>query len=365
MQIFNRRLLSETAVSCGIVLLMTVGIFSVVKLLALLRRAVQGHLPFEGLGMILTFKLTTFLDVILPPTIFIAVFLVLIRWNRDNEITIFATGGIGPFDYLRPAATVAAVAALVVALLAFFVTPAAELGYQHALEKYQLTTKSAPFKKGQFRSLNEGRDILYYSPYSDQVMDPVRLFYLRDRESEESIIVAEKGIYEFNFSDGVEKIEINTGTQYWMNFESLEFQETNFDSLVDQIPNFSFSDSKLDVKSKPTAEIIQSDAPRDKAELNWRISKVLAMGLVVMLAFAWGTAASRSKIAVNFIGAIMVYFVYSTLLGFVADLNREGDINSNWLVALPHLAMLTLIFVILLRSRYNRSFTSVVTPRRA
>ncbi len=358
-------MLSETAVSCGIVMLMTVGIFSVVKLLALLRRAVQGHLPFEGLGMILTFKLTTFLDVILTPTIFIAVFLVLMRWNRDNEITIFATGGIGPFDYLRPAATVATVAAFVVALLAFFVTPAAELGYQHELEKYQLSTKKAPFEKGEFRSLNEGRDTLYYSPYLDQVKDPLRLFYLRDRESEESIIVAEKGIYEFNFSDGVENIEVNTGTQYWLDFDSLVFQETKFDSFVDQIPNFSFSESNLDVRAKATAEIIGSDDPQDKAELNWRISKVLAMGLVVMLAFAWGTAASRSKTAVNFIGAILVYFVYSSLLGFVADLNREGEINSNWLVALPHLAMLALIFVILLRSRYNRSFTSVVTPRRA
>ena len=346
-------------------MLMTAGIFSVVKLLALLRRAVQGHLPFEGLGMILTFKLTTFLDVILTPTIFIAVFLVLMRWNRDNEITIFATGGIGPFDYLRPAATVATVAAFVVALLAFYVTPAAELGYQHELEKYQLSTKNAPFEKGQFRSLNEGRDILYYSPYLDQVKDPVRLFYLRDQGNQESIIVAEKGIYDFNFSDGVEKIEINTGTQYWLNFDSLEFQQTKFDSYSDQIPNLSFSESNLDVRAKSTADIIGSDEPRDKAELNWRISKVLAMGLVVMLAFAWGTAASRSKTATNFIGAILVYFVYSSLLGFVADLNREGDINSNWIVALPHLALLTLIFVILLRSRYNRSFTSVVTPRRA
>ncbi len=346
-------------------MLMTAGIFSVVKLLALLRRAVQGHLPFEGLGMILTFKLTTFLDVILTPTIFIAVFLVLMRWNRDNEITIFATGGIGPFDYLRPAATVATVAAFVVAVLAFYVTPAAELGYQHELEKYQLSTKNAPFEKGQFRSLNEGRDILYYSPYLDQVKDPVRLFYLRDQGNQESIIVAEKGIYDFNFSDGVEKIEINTGTQYWLNFDSLEFQQTKFDSYSDQIPNLSFSESNLDVRAKSTADIIGSDEPRDKAELNWRISKVLAMGLVVMLAFAWGTAASRSKTATNFIGAILVYFVYSSLLGFVADLNREGDINSNWIVALPHLALLTLIFVILLRSRYNRSFTSVVTPRRA
>ncbi len=346
-------------------MMMTVGIFSVVKFLGLLRRAVQGHLPIDGLGMILTFKLATFLDVILTPAVYIAIMLMLMRWSRDNEITIFATGGVGPLEYLMPAATVAAGAAFIVAILAFYIAPAAELGYQHELDKYRLTTKSAPFKKGEFRQLKRGRNVLYYSHLPDEEEDPVRLFYLRTDGDKQTLVTAQSGVYEFSLTDAIEKVEIRSGSKYWMDLDSLNFQETRFEVFTERIPAMALAENPLLPKAKPTARLLKSEDLQDKAELNWRLSKILAMALVVVLAFAWGTAAARSKMSVNLVGAVVVYFVYSSMLGFTTDQLREGQIHTGWLSASPHLVMIVLIAAIYVRSYTNRSFLSSIGSRRS
>lgn len=346
-------------------MLMTVGIFAVVKFLGLLRRAVQGHLPIDGLGMILTFKLATFLDVILTPAVYIAIMLMLMRWSRDNEITIFATGGVGPLEYLMPAAIVATGAATIVAILSFYIAPSAELGYQHELDKYRLTTKSAPFKKGEFRQLKRGRNVLYYSHFPDDVEDPVRLFYLRTNGDEQTIVTARNGAYEFNLSDAIEKVEIRNGSKYRMNLDQLTFQETRFEAFTERIPAMALAESPILPKAKPTARLLKSEDLQDKAELSWRLSKILAMALVVVLAFAWGTAAARSKMNVNLVGAVVVYFVYSSVLGFMTDQLREGQISAGWLSASPHIVMIVLITGIYIRSYSNRSFSSAIGSRRS
>ncbi len=345
-------------------MLMTVGIFAVVKLLALLRRTVQGHLPVDQLGMIFTFKLATFLDVILTPAIYLAIMFMLMRWNRDNEITIYATGGLGPLSYLRPAAGVAAIATLIVAVLSLYVTPAAELGYHHELEKFRLLHKSAPFKSGEFRQFEPGQNVLYYGHRTADESDPIRLFYLRTFEQGQSITVADRGSYEFDLTDGVEKIQIHNGAQYWIEKDTLAVQVTRFETFTDRTPVAAFSATTIQAKAKPTAQLIASDQPADQAELHWRITKILAMALTVMLAFAWGSVASRSRMNINFVAAILVYFVYSSLLGFCSAQMRDGELSPGWVSESPHLAMIALIFAMVARQYFIRPFGSIIATKR-
>ncbi len=364
MRIFTSRLLSEAAVNSGIVMLMTVGIFAVVKLLALLRRVVQGHLPADGLGMIFTYKLATFLDVILMPAVFLAILFMLMRWNRDNEITIFATSGVGPLNYLKPAITVAAIATLVVAILSLYVTPAAELGYHHELEKFRLTQKSTPFEKGQFRQFDTGHNVIHYSSRAEDVTDPLRLFYLRTTAPGVSIVVAKEGSYEFDLINGVETVQVKNGTQYWLENDPLELQITEFATFTDRTPVETFSDTTINVKAKSTRQLIGSDNPADQAELHWRVTKILAVTLVVLLAFVWGTVVSRTYMNASFVGAVFVYFLYNSLLSFVADLLRDGKLHPGWLSELPHLVLMLLIVGIVWRAYSNRSFHAIMANRK-
>lgn len=319
----------------------------------------MGNLPVDGLELILTFKLATFLDLILTPAVFIAILLMFMRWNRDNESVVYATSGIGPLRYLLPAVLVAAVSSFIVAILSFVVSPYAELGYYHELEKFRLGVQSAPFAKGEFRQSGAGRDVLYYSHIDDNIEDPVRFFFLRDDDQGVTITTAESGSYRFVFEDKIEKLVLGNGNQYRIVSGTQDFLRTQFESYTERISVGIFEQGFESPKTKSTLGLLKSNVTQDFAELNWRISKTIAMGLAVMLAFVWGVSNVRSSTSVNLVAAVVVYFVYSSLLGFTTELMRNNGSFSLWIGLTPHFAIMMLIVFIFAKNHYNFSLANI------
>ena len=354
MRIFRRKLIAETSVNYGVVLFMTVGIFTVVKFLGLLKRAVQGNLPVDGLGVILVLKLATFLDVILTPALYIAILLVMIRWNRDNEITAYATGGVGPLGYFSPAVTVAAIGTVIVAFCSFILAPTAEMSYQDRLENYKNNLRSIPFEEGRFRDYRGGQSVVYFSKREEGIDDPIRLFYVASRPDGTEIIVAQDGDYLVNLNDRTETLNVVKGNWYRISDESGSYDLTEFDSFSETIPIAEFELSTVATKAKPTLELIRSDSVSDQTELKWRISKVITMPLVVLLAFALGSCRMGSRVNTNLVGAVLIYFVYSSLVGFIADMDRIEIFGLDLLMWLPHAVILALIAWVVVRTHQNR-----------
>ena len=354
MKIFRRKLITETTINYGVVLFMTIGIFTVVKFLGLLKRAVKGNLPIDGLGLILSLKLATFLDVILTPALYIAILLVLIRWNRDNEITAYATGGIGPMGYSGPAILVAAIATLVVAVCSFVIAPSAEMAYQQNLENYRQSLKNIPFEEGRFRDFGGGQNVVYFGKTNGETNNPIRLFYVASDSKGKEIIVAQDGRYELNLKDKIETLEVSKGNRYRISKKSGSYELTEFEGFTETIPIAEFELSTLVTKAKPTLELIGSDRPEDVAELEWRISKVITMPLMVLLAFAFGSCRISSRVSIDLIGAVLVYFFYSSLVRFVADIERSKYFGIDVMLWLPHLLVIFLIFWVIFRSHQNR-----------
>ena len=358
MRIFRRKLISETTINYGVVLFITIGIFAVVKFLGLLKRAVQGSLPVDGLGFILTLKLATFLDVILTPALYIAILLVLVRWKRDNELTAYATGGVGPLGYFRPAILVATIATLIVAVCSFVITPAAEMAYQKELESYRMSLRSIPFEEGRFRDFRGGQNVVYFAKQNGESSNPIRLFNLVAHPDGKEIIVALDGSYEVDLSNRTETLNLDMGTRYRISYESGDYELTEFMEYTETVPVADVGFATMVTKAKPTLELLSSDKPQDIAELDWRISKVITMPLVVLLAFAFGSCRIGSTLGINLISAVLVYFVYSSIVGFIVDIDREEYLGFDVLLWLPHVVVLTLICWILLRTHQNRRIFS-------
>ncbi len=358
MQIFRKRLIVETISYCATVLFMTVGIITVVKLLALLRRAVQGHLPVDGLGMIFALKLATFIDVILTPVLYIAILLVLIRWNRDHEITVYSTSGIGPLGYLVPAGILSAVAVVLISVFSLVISPMAELGYLKEIEIYKQSVKSLPFEKGQFRQIDSEQDVIYFGQHDEGQKDPIRIFYHTGSASEKIVTVAEYGTYSFDFGSGYESIEILNGTQYNLRPSDRTYRRADFSALRERIPTGKFKLDNILPKAKQTSQLVKSDEIEDRAELAWRLSKIITVPIVVMLAFIFGSSPRRFKSTLNLAGPILIYFIYSSLSGFTNDAIRNESLNSIHYQWLPHLAVLAIMVWILVCDYGNRSISS-------
>ncbi|MDE0309615.1 MAG: LptF/LptG family permease [Acidiferrobacterales bacterium] len=366
MKIFRKNLFNETTMNYGVVLFMTIGIFAVVKFLGLLKRAVQGSLPVDGLGLILMLKVATFLDVILTPALYISILLVMIRWNRDNEITAYATAGIGPMAYFTPALLVAALSTFLVALCSFVVAPSAEMAYQDKVTNYRHSLRNIPFEEGRFRDFRGGRSVVYFGetnnvePSSAETApsDPVRLFYVVSEPHGKEITVAQDGQYHLDLNEKMETLQVINGIRYRISEKLRNYELTEFKSFTESIPIIEYELGSTVTRAKPTLQLIGSDLPGDIAELEWRISKVIVMPMVVLLAFAFGSSRLTSRMGANLVGAVLVYFIYGSLVGFIVDIERTQYFGIDVFLWLPHVLVALLIGWVVLRTHQNRGIIS-------
>ena len=348
MKTFEKNLIKETVFFCTAVMVLTLGIFGIVKFLALLRRAVKGQLPVDGLGSLLMYKMITYLDIVFTPVLFIAILLVLFRWHRDNEITIYATAGIGPARYMSVASHIAIAAATIVVVLSCIVSPFAERKFEQELDRYQVKTASAPFVPGTFLSVGAKPSVVFLSLDDDLEMQGVmRLFYLKVRPNHQEIIVAQDGGYEFDIKQAFGLIEISNGNRIKLSSDSETYETAFFDSYEEWIPVETFETSTLDPQVKSLLSLIRSNDWLDHAELHWRLSKVVTIAVVVMLGFVIGTLKLSSRVGWHLLNAIAIYFVYSSLLGFLSDYIRQH--HTALVLWAPHLAMILLIAWIYMR----------------
>ena len=83
--ILHRTFVSEVLRTCAAVTLIMLVIFLVIRTLGFLRMAAEGVMPLGRIVSLLGFKLLSYLDVMLPLMLYIAILLVLGRWRKDNE----------------------------------------------------------------------------------------------------------------------------------------------------------------------------------------------------------------------------------------------------------------------------------------
>ncbi len=363
MNTFEKNLIRETSLLCIAVMVLTMGIFGIVKFLALLRRAVQGELPVEGLGSLLMYKLLTYLDVVLTPVLFITILLVLFRRHRDKEFTIYATAGIGPKQYLIVATQIAIAAATIVVCLACILSPYSEQKFERQLDIYQQSLSNLPFEAGKFRVVGNQSSAIYFGRESqDSFPHSIRLFYLNSTPEKKELIVAQDGSYEFDTDDGYGKLEILDGRRYKLNNYIDTYETSSFTKYFESIPIKTFSASVIGPSSKSTLSLAESSAIDDSAELHWRITKVITIAVVVMLAFAFGALKLSSKAGLHLLNAFGIYFLYASILGFLSENIKDHD--TVFVLYVPHLVILLIItwmyFGHRIRANYNsRSVVSV------
>ncbi|MCU0735676.1 MAG: LptF/LptG family permease, partial [Methylotetracoccus sp.] len=94
--IVDRMITGELARSLLAILSVLVVIIVSRKFLGILARAIEGEVSAEILFTLLLLKILTAVAVLLPPSLFLSVLVVLGRLYRDNEMSVLASSGVGP-----------------------------------------------------------------------------------------------------------------------------------------------------------------------------------------------------------------------------------------------------------------------------
>lgn len=128
-----------------------------------------------------------------------------------------------------------------------------------------------------------------------------------------SVLVAEKGRQEVQ-ADGNRYLILENGYRYDGNPGQADYRAIKYDTYGVLLPKPEVSSDITEREAIPTSELFKSDALRERAELQWRLSLPLLVFIVTLMAVPLSRANPRQGRFLKLLPAILLYMAYLTIL---------------------------------------------------
>jgi lipopolysaccharide export system permease protein len=265
------------------------------------------------------------LSVIVPVGLLLSVVLTLGRLYHDSEMAALQGCGFGPSRLLAPLFCFAAVIAVGLAWLVFVQVPRADKQAQLLRTSAIREARFGQLDAGRFRSFSGG-DAVFYAERVDQEGVLHNVFVQREIAGRFEVALAETATYSKAAADGTHLVTLFNGTRYEgvpgrNDFRVIEFREHGI-----PIATPAETVGVTDPDTKPTAELLGSQAPSDVAQLQFRSSTPLMALILTLIAVPVSHLRPRQGRYARVGFAIVIYFVYSNLLSASKVWVQKGDL---------------------------------------
>jgi len=357
--IINRAFYRETAGTTLAIAAVLLVVMVLMSMTLLLGRAVRGDQPGEVVYLLLGFQTLAKIDVLLPLALYLGVLLTLSRWYRDSEMTVLAACGIGLLHFLRPAMMLGLIFATVVSVGSFYFTPLA--ARQIDKVKNESTHRSDPnfSAPGVFlESISQGR--IFYAEHIQDNGDVAGVFVSSLEAGKQGVMMAKYGHVFTDSKTGDKFFALHNGTVYegepgMPNYRILEFDVYNL-----RIEPKKLLDVPVTTSGLPSLLMFGRTADREiNAELHWRLGKTLASFVLILFAMALAYTDLRRGRLSNLFVAILVYFIYSNLLGIGETMLQKGSVPPAAGLWWVHGVMALFALHLLIQRAHNQPLWSV------
>ena len=297
------------------------------KFIDYLGDAATGRIPTDYVLKLLWYYLLAKQSEILPLILFLSVILSYSRLKQDNELVIFALSGVGRTNQFRITLRFAVVFSVFVSYLAFSATPWAEENIRLLKKQAWQEANYSAIKAGQFKSLNKGKSIVYVEEISDNKRNMENIFLEIKNKDKNSIIKSESAGFEIEQQTGDRFLIFENGIRYDMPEVNLDYRITQYEKYGILIDTSDNEDWIPGAESLSTLELLGSDNIEYIAELQWRISIILACILLSLLAVSLNHLTINLKSYALFLLGILVYVIYTNLLGISRALLEKEKIS--------------------------------------
>lgn len=279
-----------------------------------LGEAAGGNLPSDVVFALLGLTSIHYLTVLVPVSLFLAVMLALGRLYRDSEMAALMACGVGYGRLLRPLMLLGGVAAVGLAVLSLQISPWAGRASEQVRIDAAQEAEAAGFEPGRFRSV--GDTVFYADEVGDGGRDLRRVFIQgRSADGTLSVSLASRADQHTDRESGARHLVLYDGRRYSGTPGSAEYQQVEFAEHGVRVALGDGSARELRLASLSTRALFSSSAPGATAELQWRASVPLMGILLVALAVPLSRTSPRQGRYAKLVAAILVYVVYSNLLG--------------------------------------------------
>lgn len=323
-------------------ILLVVGLTS--RFIQYLGQAVAGELASDVLLLLMFYRLPDFFLVIVPLAFFLGILLAYGRMYAENEMVVLLGSGFSQRRLLLLTFLTSAVVVIFMAAISLSIAPWGVRNTEQLKQNQEQLTEIDLIVAGQFQSFSDGGRVTYAEqanslPEIGRQLGNVFValstgsgqddLSLTDSNSESPrILLAESARPVIDEETGARFMRLENVYQYDGNPGQGEFSIAQFDVQSILLPEPTEFEEILEEESLGTLELIGSNLPEHQAELQWRLSIILLIPVITLIAVPMSKVDPRQGRYSKLIPAALIYATYFLLLQFSRDLVAEAALNA-------------------------------------
>jgi lipopolysaccharide export system permease protein len=323
-----------------------------------LSQAANGLFPLPVVMRLIGLNSLIAMEILLPTALYLSIISTLSRFYRDSEMTAMNAAGYSEARLIRTVVKVTLFVAVLVGIVSLFARPwAYRQSYQIEADA-QAEFDIRKIEPGHFIELQDAKYVLFARSV-DRKRGTLHDVFLQSekgagaRARVQVIYAREAYMPPVRFGEA-RNFEFRDGYSYLLDPKSSQDTTLKFKQLIIPIPGIE-KDTSYRRKAASTIDLSQSDARRDVAEYQWRLSTPLATLALALLAVPLSRSAPRQGRHTSFIIAIAAYtglfILTSAARKWVADGVIPAVPGIWWVYGLPLLLFAILTWAPLLQWR--------------
>lgn len=344
--ILIRYLIKEVFKSQIAILLILLLIFFSQQFVRVLGAAANGNVPADLVFSLLGLGMPTMAQLMLPLCLFIAILLTFGRLYAESEITVMRACGVGQRILVKVALIMSLLTAGIAAYNALWLSPWAIQKQVNIVEDAKANPTVGVLSSGQFISTNNNNVVLFIDKIKDNQISNVYLFQMTpQKQTKPSVVTAEKG----------ELIELPNGDQV-LNLKNTkrvegtsvlpDFRITHFDEYRAYLGYQAAENTNDEAAELTLSQLIDLDSSSAKAELHWRITLILAVPLMALIAVPLSRVNPRQGRFAKILPALLLYLIYFLLQSSFKSAGAAGKLEAELLMPLVNIGFFLLAVVL-------------------
>ena len=320
-------------------ILLSIGLIS--RFIQYLSQAVSGEIASDVLFLLMFYRLPDFFLVIVPLAFLLSILLVYGRMSEGNEIVILMNSGISQRRLLGYTLLISMIVFLFMGMVSLSLAPWGIRNVEQIRLNQEQLTELDLMIPGQFQTFGGGSRATYTETISsdqgtERRLENVFVALSKERKSSEErssegsaprIFLAEVASPVFDDKTGARLMRMENVIQYDGNPGKAEFSVAQSDVHSLLLPEPKRFEPTLEEGSTRTLALVNSDSLQDKAELQWRVSIMLLIPVLALIAVPLSRVHPREGRYGRLIPGVILYAAYFFLLQFARDAVSDGDLD--------------------------------------
>lgn len=344
--ILIRYLIKEVFKSQIAILLILLLIFFSQQFVRVLGAAANGNVPADLVFSLLGLGMPTMAQLMLPLCLFIAILLTFGRLYAESEITVMRACGVGQRILVKVALIMSLLTAGIAAYNALWLSPWAIQKQVNMVEDAKANPTVGVLSSGQFISTNNNKVVLFIDKIKDNQIRNVYLFQMTpQKQTKPSVITAEKGEL-IALPNGDQVLNLKNTKRVEGTSVLPDFRITHFDEYQAYLGYQSAENTNDEVAELTLSQLIDLDSSSAKAELHWRITLILAVPLMALIAVPLSRVNPRQGRFAKILPALLLYLIYFLLQSSFKSAGSAGKLEAELLMPLVNIGFFLLAVVL-------------------